>query len=688
LQQRTRAIPFRQIHLDFHTGPAIRDVGRDFDAERFAATMKRSHVTSVTVFAKCHHGHLYFDTKHPARHPGLKSGLDLLGEQIDALHRQGINAPIYISVQCDEFAANTHPEWIARAPDGKTVGGYPTQSPYPQGQWQILDLSTPYQEYLVAQTAEVLAKFKPVDGIFFDMCWDQPSVNQHFLAAMRAEGLNPDSPTDRAEQARRLAQQYMTRLHAQVKASSPNAGVYFNSRPLSRLRQDIQFQAQVEIEALPTGGWGYTYFPRNVRYVRTFDKPYLGMTARFHKSWADFGGLKPAAALEYETGQMLAHGARCSIGDQLHPRGTLDRAAYELIEPIYQRVAARDEYVIGSKAVVDIGVFQASEAAHNLGIGVSGVDTGVTRLLTHLKAQFNVIDAESDLRPYRLLILPDQVAIDAGLATRLSAFVRKGGALLLSGMSGLSADGSAPALPEMGIRPVGPSPFKTTYLRFGKAIATGVPPTDHVLYDRTIRVTPAPGAAAVARIVEPYFERTWEHFSSHAQVPGDRLSRYAGATLNRRVAYIAFPVFSSYATHGNFPYRLLVGNLIDRLLPDPILRVTAPVETEVSVMRQDDPLRTIVHLLHYSPQRRTNDLDIVEDVIPLHDIPLSLKLNRKPSRVYTAPEREDVPFTYAQGHVNLVVPNVELFPKAVDGHDISSGLSFSVDVRDAVDQVL
>jgi hypothetical protein len=31
---------------------------------------------------------------------------------------------------------------------------------------------------------------------------------------------------------------------------------------------------------------------------------------------------------------------------------------------------------------------------------------------------------------------------------------------------------------------------------------------------------------------------------------------------------------------------------------------------------------------------------------------------------------------------------LELFPKAVDGHDISSGLSFSVDVRDAVDQVL
>ncbi len=32
--------------------------------------------------------------------------------------------------------------------------------------------------------------------------------------------------------------------------------------------------------------------------------------------------------------------------------------------------------------------------------------------------------------------------------------------------------------------------------------------------------------------------------------------------------------------------------------------------------------------------------------------------------------------------------NIELFPKAVDGRDRSSGFSFSVDEHDAVDQVL
>ena len=107
---------------------------------------------------------------------------------------------------------------------------------------------------------------------------------------------------------------YMKRFGRMVKKSAPQASCYFNSRPLSGLPDDAPLMSHVEIEALATGGWGYMYFPKNVRYVRTFNKPYMGMTARFHKSWADFGGLKPTAALKYEISQMLAHGAACSIG--------------------------------------------------------------------------------------------------------------------------------------------------------------------------------------------------------------------------------------------------------------------------------------------------------------------------------------------------------------------------------------
>ena len=232
----------RQIHLDFHTSPFIRDVGVDFDAHEFASIMKKAHVNSVTVFAKCHHGHLYYNTKHPARHPGLKKGFDLLAKQVEALHRVGIRAPIYISVQCDEYAADEHPEWIAREPDGRPVGAGPLQPG-----WQIMDMGSPYQEFLAEQTEEVLKLFKPVDGIFFDMCWDQPSLNNYAVEGMLKRNLNPEDENDRLKHAHEVSLQYMKRFYGMVRSSSKNATVFFNGRPYWQIRDDLPFQTQAEI---------------------------------------------------------------------------------------------------------------------------------------------------------------------------------------------------------------------------------------------------------------------------------------------------------------------------------------------------------------------------------------------------------------------------------------------------------
>lgn len=644
-------LPYRQVHLDFHTGPWIGNVGVDFDARTFARTMKQAHVNSVTVFAKCHHGHLYYNTTHAARHPGLKRGLGLLEKQVEALHREGIRAPIYISVQCDEFAADNHPEWIAREADGRPVGAGPLQAG-----WQILDMSSPYQEYLAEQTAEVLKRFKPVDGIFFDMCWDQPSLNNYFVEAMQREGMNAADEAYRKRYAHQMAHAYMKRFYEMVKRTSAEATVYFNGRSYYDLAEEIAWQTQVEIEALPTGGWGYMFFPTNVRFARTFDRPYMGMTARFHKNWADFGGLKPYAALEYETSQMIAHGARCSVGDQLHPRGTLDRAAYELIGRVYDRVARREPWLRDAKPVAQIGLFRSPVASVR---DTAGADEGATRMLTQLKHQFNIVGRESAWDEYELLILPDNIVVDRELSRRLAAYVKGGGALLASGLSGLDSEGRELLLDILPIKPAGFSPFTTTYCRFGKEIAEKVPPSDHVMYERSVRVGAKAGASVLARVVEPYFERTWEHFSSHYQTPADKVSRY-GATVGRdRVAYIAYPIFTAFARHGNYPCRLLVGNILQRLLREALLRVEAPTTTETTVMRQGK--RTIVHLLQYAPERRTEKLDIVEDIVPLFDVPLSLKLEKAPKKAYIAPEQTPVPFEYSDGRVNLRVP-------AVHGH--------------------
>ena len=63
-------IRYRQVHLDFHTSEYIPDIAADFDKDEFAKTLEEAHVDSITCFARCHHGWLYYPSKKiPGAHP-------------------------------------------------------------------------------------------------------------------------------------------------------------------------------------------------------------------------------------------------------------------------------------------------------------------------------------------------------------------------------------------------------------------------------------------------------------------------------------------------------------------------------------------------------------------------------------------------------------------------------------------
>jgi hypothetical protein len=644
-------LPFRQIHLDFHTGPAIPDVGSKWDADLFGDTLKDARVNSITLFAKCHHGHLYYDTKRAERHPGLTSGLDLLGEQLEACRKRGIRAPIYLSVQCDEYAAMTQPGWRVVDHEGKLFGA--PLSP----NWHIMDMSSPYADFLEEQIVEVMKKYKPVDAIFLDMCWDQQSCSTWALAGMVKEGLNPADHADREKYALAVSHRYMERynkLTTDLNRGKPVA-VWYNSRPKVRLPQEKKYLQHIEIEALPTGGWGYTYFPINVRFGRVFGLPYLGMTARFHKSWADFGGLKPRAALMYECCQMLAHGAMCSVGDQLHPRGYLDQASYELIGSVYQHVEACEPWCQDATPVTQIAVLRSLTSGYHVPAG--GEEEGAVRALQQLGQQFDFQPAipEADLSTYELVIVPAGVKLDAGLVKLLRSFVKAGGKLIVEAAAALGEDGQS-VMGELGVKFAGQSPFVTTYLRFDKSVGEpggNVPSTDHVLYERTIRMTAEGKATVLAKIVEPYFDRAWNHFSSHFQTPADKVSKFAAAVINGNIVTLAAPMLKAYATHGNLSYRHLIKAALDRLLPEPLTRVCGPSHLEVSLTRQAKPARTMAHVVSFVPSRRAVNMDIVEEPTAVTNMGLSIKADKAPKSVTLQPSGESIAFEYAQGYVTV-----------------------------------
>ncbi len=643
--------PKRMIHLDFHTGPAIPDVARDFDADAFARTFKDAHVDSVTVFAKCHHGLLYYDTDNPARHSGLPKGLDLLGEQIEALNRHGIRAPVYISIQVDELAANMCPDWVAVDAEGRQVkrGG-----PLDAG-WYTLDMSSPYQDYVMGQIDEVLQKYGPLDGLFLDMCWDQPSCSVWAIEGMENAGLDPRDEADRQRYARQVAHGYMGRFKKLIDDAhkgKPPAKIWFNSRPKTNLNVEKKYLRHIEVECLPTGGWGYAYFPYVARYVRPMKMPTLSHTGRFHRSWGDFGGIKPAAALKYECCLILSQGMTSGIGDQLHPRGTLDKAAYDLIGKVYGYIEQCEPWVEGGKLQSQIGVVVNPELGDNP--GADGL--GVVRALQQLRHQFDLVPPEADLSGYELVILTDSSLVDAALAKRLRQYLKRGGALLVSGAAALDEEGGA-LLPELGIEPHGPSLYTTTYMRPARGVAPELTATDHVMYEPGLQMTAAKGAKVLCRVVEPYFERDYAHFCSHNQTPPADVSRYALAVQQGRAITFSVPIFRALANHASPAYRTLIGACIDRLLPEPLLRDGGPAHLEATVLARKR--RTVVHLISYCPTRQTEDLDIVEDPFPLVDMPLAVKLDRAPRRVLQAPEGKPLAFEYRDGYAHVLVTELD-----------------------------
>jgi len=623
-------LAFRQIHLDFHTSPLLPDVGASFNGEEFAKTFSEAAVNSVTVFAKCHHGHLYYETQHPAHHPTLKR--PLLEEQIEALHRAGIRTPIYLSVQCDEFAANTHPEWIALTPEGTRVG----RGPFATG-WQILDMSSPYLEYLEEQVVEVLKKFCPVDGLFFDMCWDQPSASSWAIEKMTAQKLNPERAGDRALYARRVSQGYMERLTRLVERFQRDVPVWFNSRPLSQALEEKRFFKHLEIEALPTGGWGYAYFPIHVRLVKPLGRPLLGMTGRFHKSWADFGGLRTADALLYDCAQALAHGAACSIGDQLHPSGRMDRGVYETIGQVYQQVKRCEPWVRDARSVKEIAVLYRDPAGSPL---AAHVHEGAMRALTQLHHQFVFLMPDDAWEEYAAVYVPETIEVTPELEKRLAAYLQSGGAVLREDLSG-----------DL-------SPFTCTYLRFEGTARGTLAETDHVFYEQGARLTPAEGDRVLARIVEPYFERAWDHFCSHAQTPA-RLepSSYVAGVIRGREARFALPVFRAYARHANLPCRQLVAAALAALLPQPVLRLQGPSYVEAVV--SDNELGRIVHLLSFIPQKRTATLEMVEEAVAARNLVLDLKVEGTVTKVTRQPQGEEVAFVQEGDRIKVSLDWIE-----------------------------
>lgn len=618
----------RAVHLDFHTSELIEDVGKDFDGEEFKKALKKSDITSITLFAKCHHGCFYYKDSAFFVHPHLHG--NLLDEQLKACKEIGVTTRIYISAGYDEYIAKRHPEWVQVYKKGEVQ---------PADGFRRLCFNNGYLDILKAQTEEVLKKYHP-SGVFFDIISDYPCFCENCLADMKKKGLNPDNEQDVKKQAADTLNRYYKVINETVKSICPSATIIHNSDLNIASYAKINACTRLEIESLPTGGWGYDHFPFLASYMRRQNKQYLGMTGKFHRGWGEFGGYKYPDALLYETALDLAYGAGMIVGDQLHPCGKTDGYTYDIIGKATRFFNDRKKWS-GGEFKTELALFTPCDCDGRY---------GAARILLEDKYLFDVIDENEISAKYPLIVMGGDCELSDALSLKIKNYVDRGGKIIATGktVAALIKVGV-----DLGCDNIVSDSETPCYFEAGYplAAANGVP---LVIYGDAYSLSVT--GEVLCDKFSPYFKRAGEKFSSHLHTPCDYSKKSAAITLGKNGIALAADLFALYFKDGGLTAKVLITPLISQLLNnEKVVQTDFPSSGKITLC--DKGSSYVLHLAYANTVVRGSGnkmIETIEDIVTLDRVNVKLKIE-KPKSIVLQPDGENIDFRYKDGYAEFAV---------------------------------
>ena len=554
----------RAIHVDFHTLPNIEDFGARYDAEEFAARLSSANVEYINLVASCNLGFCYFPTTVGVRYPYMKG--DRFGETLRACHEKGIGVSAYVNVGLNHENAYLHPDWCRVNEKGERLYGDRTRNFFRMMCYN----ADGFKAYLLGIVKEIVENYD-VDGFFFDGLRIQPCYCEKCKAERKAGNIR-----ETKRNAWEFTRRKLYLLCKEIKAVIGEKEVFFCGLPFGD-----GLSKHYEVECLPSGAWGYDYFHQAAAFARNFDDAPVYMTGRFQADWGDFGGIKSKQAFTYDLYDALSNGCTICFGDHLHPAENLIESLYERVGEVYAECKKYEKYTLSAKYVAEIGILNDGDIfALN-----DARFVGVVRMLNELKYTYDLITESSDFSRYKLIILPDSHLLDEKTAKKLSAYLCNGGRLLSTGISALNKRKTGFAMPEYGFAEFcGLDKDNFPYFTFTEGEDTKTVWAEY----RSALLMKNKSGKEYATYVKPYNKRFYDGRHGYFYTPPKEKTDYSSAIVGENVAHISFNVFSAYAEHFLAQHRILVAQILQKLIKNPLIKAEKlPVTSRVTVTQTD-----------------------------------------------------------------------------------------------------
>lgn len=597
------------LHFDFHTMPGIKDIFKNFDAEKFAEDLKNARVRYINFFARCNIGFSYYNTKIGIKYPGLER--DILKEVLEACHKRGIGVTAYFNAGLNHEHTYLHQDWMVVDKEGKVIRGDKTANFF-----RMPCYNTGFFDHLKAEVLEVVNNYD-VDGIFLDCMMPRPCYCSKCLEKMALEGVDISSDDEVINYSHRLIKSVEKRIRAEIKK---DIRVFFNTEREDNLPECI---SHAEVECLPAGIWGYDYLYPHAGYFRTKYDDLVYMSGRFSDNWGDFGGIRPLVAFEHDMFDALANGYQLSFGDHLHPVDGLSKTVIERTGIVFKKMDEYAPFVNGTKFVNDVAILYP----HTANLFFDKI-RGLSRLLLELKVPYNVYDEYGDFSKEKVLIVPGEChEFDAIVKEKLVAFSKNGGKILFVGTACSFAK-------ELGLVDFAEVSDDTTDNAYFILEENG---EKWSMYNPCVLLKNK-SANEIGKYVKGIFpNRVWDGRHGYFYRPQGEVTDYSAVLYKENIALICFDLCTAYANSFLIEQRDLFELALNKLLLERSF-VTSGFNAGTIITMTANEDRKIIHVKATVPELR-NGKGVTENHTLIKGGTISVKGEYK---VYAIPKSVEI----------------------------------------------
>lgn len=665
---------FRQVHMDFHMPEFPPEAIRNFDAKQFVDHLEHGKVQMVALFAKCHFGNSFYDTRVGHKHRGLEA--DFLRETAAECRRRGIRTLAYYSLCWEKRAWDENPDWRWRDAQGESTD--------PNRNWGWVCMNSPYKDELVMPQLREIAAEYPVDGIWLDIPTPSGSPKPGMIChcnACRAKWrqlfgkeLEDLSPREQVRLDLITIEDYLREVRAIIAESNPELVLGLNHAGNAILNKRIKELCEMGTwESQPHLG-DYLGHSFAARLGRNDITDLQIMTVRFYEWWGDLS-LKPTAQLTTECASIVANGATVCVGDQVQVDGSLQPPVYDTLRESFSLVEQAEPHIRDAESVGHVHVMLSTPDAEQQmsclvdKVQKSGIDDrwrGAHKMLveSHVSCDFHYSLFADDLEPFPLIVLPEPGPYPQEFHERLRSYVEAGGTLLAVGTA-LRTDNGMALEDVFGIELIEPfasanEEHQAVHFVPHPEIANELPALPHQVRGPAMKFL-LRGAEELAALHLPQArsQPPVKAFRSGYAPASQQRSPFAFATQHRygrgRAIYLGADVFGIYWRWNHNWLRQLVANIITHCGPTPPFRLRAPTTVEANLMRSDNGL--LLNLVHYDLPHGgdTRSIAGIERHWPLHGVEATVRCTQV-DRVVSVLDNEEITFTHQDGWCRFAVP--------------------------------